>query len=139
MCPLFTRAAMSIVAPLNEAIREFGLLTGAFDSNWVPKKMRLKNLVNKAVETDFYECRTGTSQTSCTNWRLSQIDSRLGNVGRNMNEHLKTRQLIMAEDTIIHGALSGSWPLNGPYDTLCPPNHAAKLFIDAMLFEIEKI
>ena len=41
----------------------------------------------------------------------------------------------LENDKNVHGAISGSWPLHGPYDTLCLPNHAAKFFIDALAME----
>lgn len=133
----YSKAAFSIVAPLNEAFNQSGFLSGAFDSGWKPIKMRYKNLLNQTIETRSWECLTGTAQTSCTNWRLGEVTTSLTKEGQKMNEHLRKRQLLFPDDRNIHGAISGSWPLDGPYDTLCLPNHAAKFFIDALRFEKE--
>lgn len=52
-----------------------------------------------------------------------------------LSEHLIIKQINLPSDPSVDGALSGSWPLDGPYDTLCLPNHAAKFFVDALNLE----
>jgi hypothetical protein len=37
----------------------------------------------------------------------------------------------------VDGAIPGSWPVSGGYDTLNFPNHAAKYFVDALTGAIE--
>jgi len=128
-------AAISLVNPLNSAFNHAGFLPGAFDSDWNPVPMRYKNCLNQMIETNPWECLTGTAQTSCTNWVLSRSQPDLTIMGRKLNEHLIIKQINLPSDPSVDGALSGSWPLDGPYDTLCLPNHAAKFFIDALNLE----
>lgn len=134
----YIEAAISLVDPLNTAFIQNQYLPGAFDSEWNPVPMRHKNCLNQLIETGPWECLTGTAQTSCTNWSLSMVQPELKGMGKKMNKHLRKRQINLPSNPAIDGALSGSWPLDGPYDTLCLPNHAAKFFIDALNLEDAK-
>lgn len=134
----FIKSAESLISPLNEAFEKFGFLPGAFDSNWTPKEMNHKGFFNQTVNSGHWECITGTAQASCTNWALFKATKKeqYRLAGIKMNRHLKRRQLISTNEN-INGGLTGSWPIYGPYDTLCIPNHAAKFFIDCLSLEDE--
>ena len=134
----YVEAAGRLISPLNAAFKNHQCLPGQFNSRWKPIPMQYKNALNKKVELGPWECLTGTAQTSCTNWAIAQYlgDSAFRNIALEQNAHLQKMQLACPTNENIHGALSGSWPLNGPYDTLALPNHAAKFFVDAMMFQL---
>lgn len=133
----YIEAAANIMKPLNKKFQQHGFLPGEFDSNWSEIQMHYKNGFNALIETGHWECLTGTAQASCTNFAIcaSGADKQYGEAGTAMNKHLIQRQLIYPENENISGGLSGSWPMHGPYDTLCLPNHAAKFLIDALNWE----
>ncbi len=132
----YLHAAIRLIEPLNQSFADFGFLPGAFDDEWRPMRMSHKNGLNRTVLKEYWECLTGTSQSSCTNFCLYEAagDSKFLDSGRMMNRHLRSRQLNHV-NPYISGGFSGSWPLHGPYDTFCLPNHAAKFFIDALNME----
>lgn len=135
----YTQAAIRIMEPLNQAFERFGFLPGEFDCDWNAIEMWHKDGMNRTKLDGHWECLTGTAQASCTNFSIYQStgDDQFLSSGSRMNNHLMGRQLRLSSIADVHGGISGSWPLHGPYDTLCIPNHAAKFFIDALTLEEE--
>lgn len=133
----YIQAAIRMMEPMNQAFHQKGFLPGEFDSDWNPIEMCHKDGFNRTKLDGHWECLTGSAQASCTNFSLSLStgNSLYKEVGSQMNAHLRSRQMRLENNQNVHGAISGSWPLHGPYDTLCLPNHAAKFFIDALTME----
>ena len=55
-----------------------------------------------------------------------------------MNRHLLGYQKVKCADAGVDGAIPGSWPISGGYDSLNFPNHAAKFFVDALVMSEKK-
>lgn len=97
-----------------------GILPGTFDEQWQP--------------TAAWECCTGSAQTSLVWQALAEGtgDKSWLESARKLNRHLLGCQKIKCKKPEINGAIPGSWPITGGYDSMNFPNHAAKFFVDAL-------
>ena len=129
----YIESAENLIRPLNNQFKKDGFLSGEFNQEWIPRGMIYKNGLNLQRDRGPWECMTGTAQTSCTNWALHSATKKAEylSAAKSLNSHINKHQ-ILSKDLNLNGGISGSWPLHGPYDTLCLPNHAAKFFIDAL-------
>jgi hypothetical protein len=116
----YIEAAERATTPLLLHFETAGKLAGAFDENWHP--------------TVAWECCTGNAQTSLVWQTLGQItgDRKWIVTATKLNRRLLQYQKVNCRVLGINGAIPGSWPIDGGYDSLAFPNHAAKFYIDAM-------
>ena len=97
-----------------------GYIPGRLTSEWKPA-------VNWA-------CLTGTAQTGVLALKVYQRhgDEKYLDAARLMADYLKTRQYL-GDNQMLHGAMWGSWPIDGGYETNGTPNWATKYFVDLLL------
>jgi uncharacterized protein YyaL (SSP411 family) len=116
----YVEAAERASTPLLRHFEITGKLAGAFDEHWRP--------------TARWECCTGNAQTSLVWQALGQItgDRKWVDATTKLNQRLLKYQKVNCRVPGINGAIPGSWPINGGYDSLAFPNHAAKFHIDAL-------
>jgi hypothetical protein len=116
----YVEAALRAALPLLEQFERSGTLAGTFDSSWRP--------------TASWDCVTGNAQTSLV-WRLlAQYtgDDRWQKASEVLNRRTMNFQRIGCRLLGVDGAIPGSWPIEGEYDSYNFPNHAAKFFVDAL-------
>jgi hypothetical protein len=53
-------------------------------------------------------------------------------IAEKLNRHMLQYQKIHCKNPAVEGAIPGSWPIGGGYDSLNFPNHAAKFYVDAL-------
>jgi len=105
---------------LRNCFETTGRLPGTFDEQWQP--------------TADWECCTGNAQTSLVWQALGAVtgDKTWNEAADKLNRHMLSFQKVQSRLAEINGAIPGSWPISGGYDSLNFPNHAAKFFVDAL-------
>lgn len=118
--PRYLESARCGTVRLRQSFETTGKLLGTFDAQW------------KA--TAEWECCTGSAQTSLVWQALGKAtgDKSWSQVAVNLNRHLLGSQRINCGLAGVCGAIPGSWPISGGYDSFNFPNHAAKFFVDAL-------
>lgn len=118
---IYVDAAMAVAKPLRDSFAREGKLAGTFDEDWRP--------------TSKWECCTGNAQTSLMWQLLAQItgDGSWAEFARKLNLYMLRYQKVKTRFSQIDGAIPGSWPISGGYDSFNFPNHAAKFHIDALV------
>jgi hypothetical protein len=118
-------AAIRGATPLADAVRPNGFLAGRFQSNWQP-----------AVS---WVCLTGSAQFAIVCYRLAQTRGQraLGEAADRIVDFLKGVQVTRSADSGVVGALAGSFPIFGGYQTGGYPNWATKYFLDALMLQAE--
>ena len=119
----FKNVALNASLKLLEVYKKFKFLPATFDSNWQSK--------------DFYSCLTGDAQLSIIWLKLYQIykdRNFLLNVIE-LNNYLKSNQVLNSRWKNIDGAIKGSDPIWGWYNMFSFPNWATKFFCDALILE----
>ena len=113
-------AAVRATEPLRRYYEQHDTLPGTFDESW--------------NATAAWECCTGNAQTSLVWQALGRGtgDKKWIEAATRLNERLLQYQKVNCRVPGINGAIPGSWPINGGYDSLAFPNHAAKFHIDAL-------
>ena len=113
-------AAVRATEPLRRYHEQHDTLPGTFDESW--------------NATTAWECCSGSAQTSLVWQALGQNtgDRKWIAAAKRLNQRLLGYQKINCRVPGINGAIPGSWPINGGYDSLAFPNHAAKFHIDAL-------
>jgi hypothetical protein len=98
-----------------------GFLPGRFDAHWKPAA----NFV----------CLTGSCQLALVAYRLVELAGRreLLALADRLMAFVKATQLLDSEDPNVIGAIAGSYPILGDYQSANYPNWATKFFIDALL------
>ena len=98
-----------------------GKLPGTFDEQWQP--------------TADWECCTGNAQTSLVWQALGAAtgDKAWNQAADKLNQHMLGCQRVQCREAGMDGAIPGSWPISGGYDSFNFPNHAAKFYIDALM------
>jgi len=104
-------------------INSRGFLPGRFNSKW---------------ETSYrFSCLTGNAQISIIFLKLYEIvkDAKYLNLARKLNEYLMSMQSLNTKHDEIRGAIPGSSPVWGGYESFSYPNWATKFFVDALMLE----
>ena len=116
----YVEAAERATTPLLLSFEDRGKLVGTFDENWHPSAR--------------WECCAGNAQTSLVWQALGRMtgDRKWADAATKLNRRLLTYQKVNCRVPGINGAIPGSWPITGGYDSLAFPNHAAKFHIDAL-------
>jgi len=116
----FIHSASLAAEPLLDWFYQSAALPGAFSPDWCP-------IVN-------WECLTGNAQTSIVWQDLAQLTGQtvFGEASRMMNQRMLRFQKVQSRMPAVDGGILGSWPINGDYDCLSFPNHAAKFHVDAV-------
>ena len=99
-----------------------GMFRGRYDSAWRSR--------------DGFTCLTGNAQIAVIFLRLWEIrgDNKYLSAAREINRFsCRSQQTDGAPQ--VRGAISGSYPIWGPYQRFAFPNWAAKFFADALLME----
>lgn len=117
----FIGAAQRGIDPLISQMRSDGFLPGRFYSDWTPAA--------------FSSCLTGSAQIAVVCYRLFEHtgDVKYRGAADSLLNFLKALQLIDTPFTEVHGAISGSFPIVGAYQTLGYPNWATKYYLDALM------
>lgn len=121
--PRFIESAIRSTTPLRKTFLKNSALPGTFDEQWRPMAT--------------WECCTGSAQTSLVWQALARAigDESWQRDAIKLNHHMLRYQKVGCSHKSIDGAIPGSWPISGGYDTFNFPNHAAKFFIDALAGE----
>jgi hypothetical protein len=106
-----------------ERTKSNGYLPGELDEDW-------------KSDTAFC-CLTGNCQLSVVGFLLTEQTGKqlYADTAIKLLQYVKERQLI-SQSPMIHGGISGSWPVNGGYCAYDIPNWAAKFFADALMFSM---
>jgi len=98
-------------------------LPGTLDENW--------------DLTDKYSCLTGDAQLAIIWLKLYEIDKNtiFKDAAINLIEFLKSMQNLKSKNHGINGAIPGSFPIWGKYQTWAYPNWATKFFADALILK----
>ncbi len=116
----YIESAMRGTLMLRKCFETMGKLPGTFNDQWQP--------------TANWECCTGSAQTSLVWQALSVVtgDVSWKQIAEKLNRHMLQYQKIHCKNPAVEGAIPGSWPIAGGYDSLNFPNHAAKFYVDAL-------
>lgn len=119
----FVEAARRGVDPLISQIQANGFLAGRFYSDWKP--------------ASFSSCLTGSAQIAVVCYRLFEHtgNTTYREAADALLNFLKGLQLLDTPVPEVHGAISGSFPIIGAYQTLGFPNWATKYYLDALLYQ----
>jgi len=101
------------------------MLPGVLDKDWNP-------VVG-------YSCITGNVQLAIVylkRWQENQ-NFTFKRCGETLIEQAKSTQLLTSPNPDISGAIPGSYPSWGAYETLSFPNWATKFFADALMLKLE--
>ena len=117
----FVNAAIRGVDPLIAQLNSSGFLPGRFYSDWRPAA--------------FSSCLTGSAQIAVICYRLFEhtgaVKYRVA--ADSLLNFLKALQMVNTSISEVRGAIPGSFPLVGAYQTLGYPNWATKYFLDALM------
>lgn len=119
----FLEAARRGLDPLLARLSPPGFLHARFYSNWQP--------------ATFSSCLTGAAQLAVVCYRLYEHTARgiyRAAADRIVN-YLKALQVIDSPIPGVNGALPGSFPIMGRYETLGYPSWATKYFLDCLLLQ----
>ncbi|KKL19933.1 hypothetical protein LCGC14_2460510, partial [marine sediment metagenome] len=102
---------------------KFGWLPARFNYKWVGKAN--------------YRCLTGEAQLSICWLKLYKLtrDEKILRNAVDLNNSLKSKQIISKKWTDIDGAIKGSDPIWGAYSSYKFPNWASKFLCDALILE----
>jgi hypothetical protein len=116
----YVDSAMRGTIRLRECFDRTGKLPGTFDEEWHP--------------TAHWECCTGNAQTSLVWQALSALTGDISwkQAAEKLNRHMLQYQRLQCKNPAVEGAIPGSWPISGEYDSYSFPNHAAKFHADAL-------
>jgi uncharacterized protein YyaL (SSP411 family) len=113
------------VSPIIQNISPKGFLAGRFDAKWKPRVR--------------YSCLTGSAQIAIVLYRLSDLtgNKHYFDAANRLVDYLKALQRHDSRDINLNGAIPGSFPLFGSYQTAGYPNWATKFFLDAVMLQEE--
>lgn len=117
----YIEAAHRGARPLLNYFKKAERLPGCFDCEWRP--------------TANWECLSGNAQTSIV-WRsLATLlsDTSWKEAADLISHKIRSSQRMGCRIPGINGGISGSWPIDGAYDSYAFPCHAAKFYVDALL------
>ncbi len=82
-----------------------------------------------------WRCLPGEAQLAIVWMRLAQItgENAFADAARELIEEVKACQIMDPENADMHGGISGSYPINGPYERYCVVNWGAKFLADALM------
>lgn len=120
---IFINMAQKAADILLEKQNEDGFLYARYDKNWMP--------------TVKYFCLTGNAQMAVIWFKLYQLnkENKYISAAKNVNDLIKSTQNIQTNDENIYGAIMGSYPIWGGYETWHYLNWATKFFADSLIFE----
>ncbi len=116
----FVAGAERAAVALYEIRRRSGLLPGSFDSAWQGGGQ--------------WRCLPGEAQLAIVWLRLAKMCDRdaLGYAADELLEDVKSAQLLDETNPDLYGGVSGSVPLDAPYERYCLVSWGAKFLIDAL-------
>ena len=121
----YLNTAINSSLQLLDYFETYEWLPATFNSNWKSK--------------DHYSCLTGNAQLSIIWLKIFLIkkEERFLKNALNLNNILKSKQIINRSIRNINGAVKGSDPIWGKYMRWTFPNWATKFFCDSLLLEDE--
>ena len=122
-CTAFVDAATRTATALLNRFRRDGRMFGIYEPDF-----------SSPVQ---WRCVPGEAQL-CIAWlRLAQLNQpgAFHEAACELLEHVKAAQLIAPARPELHGAISGSVPINGNYESYCLVNWGPKFLIDALLLK----
>lgn len=120
----FIDAARRGAEPIAAAVSPNGFIAARLDAEWQPAA--------------FSACLTGSAQFAVVCYRLAELtnQNKWRSTADRIVNFLKGCQTIEANDPGVRGALAGSFPILGEYQTMGYPNWATKYFLDALLLQL---
>jgi len=122
----------------DKSLKQIALNSALKLLNFYEKKRILPARFNSNWEgNDYYSCLTGDAQLSIIWLKLFEIyeDKRYLFNAINLNNYLKSTQLLNSRFKEIDGAIKGSDPIWGDYRQYYALNWATKFFCDALILE----
>jgi hypothetical protein len=100
-----------------------GFVRGAYARDWSSSQV--------------WRCLPGEAQLAIVWLRLARElnEKSYAIAAAELIEHVKSCQIIDAANPEMHGGLSGSYPINGPYERYCIVNWGAKFLADALMLK----
>ncbi len=82
-----------------------------------------------------WRCLPGEAQIAIVWLKLARLtsDSAYRAAADGLLESLKSTQFLQESDSALHGGVSGSFPINSPYERYCLVNWGPKFLIDALI------
>lgn len=114
-----TRAADALLA----VWKRDGNMAGTFDAQW--------------SSPDDWRCIPGEAQLAIVWMRLYQIsgEDKYRSAAVELLDHVKSTQFMEPDNLDLDGGLSGSLPINAPYERYCLVSWGSKFLIDALILK----